>query len=325
MKTLISTAGVDRAERSRHWHQTIAETYFPLDLQFREPDRFDGELRGWQLGSVSLSRLRSAALSYKRLPHHLTRDETENYLITIPLRSEVRFAQCGRTLMSGPGTYFMERSHEPYEFQHANLADMWVLKIEARALARRVRAPDRFFGMRFSAESGAGGYFVDMLNHVPERFDAMTQEVRETVGQQLVDLLALSLQCDERVLNSQESSVRAGHLARIEAFVRANLRRRELDPDMIARHCRISVRYLHELFRDTNRTLGQWIRDMRLETARDELSAVTNCKSIAAISYDLGFSDQAQFSRSFKILFGCKPSEYRQWAHVAQKRNGRGE
>lgn len=319
MKTLISTKGVDRAERSRHWHETIAEIYFPLDLRFRDPENFDGELHDWRLGDVSLSRLRSAPLLYRREPRHLVRDDNEHYLITIPLEAEVRFAQCGRDVRSRPGSFFIERSHEPYEFQHAEAADMWVLKVEARALARRIRTPERFLGLSFSTGNGAGGYFIDMLHHIPERFDAMTEDVREAVGRQLVDLLALSLQADERVLGSRDSSVRAAHLARIEAFVRANLRRRELDPDLIARHCGISIRYLHQLFRDTNRTLGQWVRDMRLETAREELSAAANARSIAAICYDLGFGDQAQFCRLFKLRYGCAPGEYRQKAQAGMK------
>ena len=41
MKSIITTQGVTPASRSRHWHQAIAETYFPLDIQFAESDRFN--------------------------------------------------------------------------------------------------------------------------------------------------------------------------------------------------------------------------------------------------------------------------------------------
>jgi AraC-like DNA-binding protein len=166
--------------------------------------------------------------------------------------------------------------------------------------------------MQFDASQGVGGLFADLVHHIPERFDSMPKAALEAIGQQLIDLLALSIQSDDRTLTSGASTVRTAHLTRIENFVRANLHRLELDPEMIACECGISVRYLHELFRDTNQTLGQWIRDMRLEAAREDLRATRNPVSIAEICYRRGFTDQAHFSRIFKQQFGVSPRDYRQ-------------
>lgn len=47
MKTIITTRGVDVSGRSRHWHDAIGTAYFPLDLTFRQPERFDGEVTMW--------------------------------------------------------------------------------------------------------------------------------------------------------------------------------------------------------------------------------------------------------------------------------------
>lgn len=312
MQTVISTAGMDPASRSTYWHQAIAEAYFALNLQFGDAANFNGDLRSWTLGAVSLSRLRSGSLQYRRLPKHLARENEEQLLVTIPARAEVYFSQCGHDVRCSPGSYIIERSHEPYEFSHAEDADLWVLKIATKALAGRLRAPDRFCSMQFDADQGVGGLFADLVHHIPQRFDSMPAQAREAVGQQLVDLLALSIQSDDRTLTSGASTVRTAHLTRIENFVRANLHRLDLGPDTIARGCGISVRYLHELFRDTNQTLGQWIRDMRLEAAREDLCATRNPLSIAEICYRRGFADQAYFSRIFKQQFEMSPRDYRQ-------------
>ena len=81
-------------DRSRHWHDAIAATYFPLDLTFREPDRFSGEVTSWDLGNnVSLSRLTSEALRYQRLPHHFRAERDEHFLVTVP-------AQVGSVLLA---------------------------------------------------------------------------------------------------------------------------------------------------------------------------------------------------------------------------------
>jgi len=307
--------------RSRHWHEAIASAYFPLDLEFREPDRFTGELKIWQLGDVSLSRLTSEALRYQRLSHHYLNEQEEHFLITVPTKSEIFFSQCGKDVRCNPGGFIIERSHEPYEFSHAEAADLWVLKIEAKALAHQIRSPDRFCSMEFDATNGAGGLFSDMLHLVPRRFPTMSEESRSVLGRQLSDMLILSLKSDERTLTSGASTVRAAHLTRIESFVRKKLDRFDLDPEMVARGCEISTRYLHELMRDTNQTLGQWIREQRLEACRETLKDSNNRQTVAEIAYRWGFGDHAQFSRAFKAHFGLSPKEFRDRAgSTAQSR-----
>ncbi|MEI6454393.1 MAG: AraC family transcriptional regulator, partial [Actinomycetes bacterium] len=219
MKTTITTSETPAHDRSRHWHDAIATAYFPLDLQFKNPHHFAGDLSLWTLGDVSLSRLTSEALQYRRLPQHFKAEREEHFLVTVPAHSEVFFSQCGKDVRCNPGGFILERSHEPYEFSHAEAADLWVMKVEAKALGGRIRQPDRFCSLQFNATEGAGGLFTDMLHLIPNRFDAMSPETRATVGQQLIDLLVLALKADERTLTTGNSTVREAHLTRIEAFV----------------------------------------------------------------------------------------------------------
>lgn len=314
MKTTVTTRATRAPDRSRHWHQAIAGAYFPLDLKFRNPQSFSGDLSIWQFGEVSISRLTSDGLRYLRLPHHFQTTRKEEFLVTVPARSEVYFSQCGSEVRCAPGGFILERSHEPYEFSHAEPADLWVLKVEARALADRVRAPDRFCSLQFEAANGAGGLFTDMLHILPARFDTMSGEARATVGRQLVDLLVLAIKADDRTLTSGASTVRDAHLMRIEAFIRANLQDFRLDPEKIARACGISTRYLHALFTDTDRTAGSWIRDQRLAACRAALEDPANRQTAAEIAYRWGFSDQTQFSRVFKAHYGLPPGEFREKA-----------
>lgn len=316
MKTTITTANTAVHDRSHHWHEAIATAYFPLDLKFREPDRFSGDLTMWNLGGVSLSRLTSEALQYRRLPHHFRSEREEHFLVTVPARSEVFFSQCGKDVRCNTGGFILERSHEPYEFSHEEAADLWVMKVEAAELGNRIRQPDRFCSLQFNAAEGAGGLFADMLHLIPGRFDAMTPELRSTVGRQLVDLLVLALKEDERTLTTGNSTVRAAHLTRIESFVRKNLGDRSLDPETVARACNLSTRYLHELFRDTNQTLGSWVRDQRLSAAREALRDPGNNQTVAEVAYRWGFGDHAQFSRAFKSHYGVSPKDYREQAKL---------
>jgi AraC-like DNA-binding protein len=307
MKTTITTSTTDPSYRSRCWHEAIAATYFPLDLQFAEPDRFRGDLSIWQIGDFSLSHNISAGLMYRRSRHHLSAEREEQFLVTVPTRTEVVFAQGGKEIRCRPGGFFLERSHEPYEFSHTELAEMWVIKIDAKALGGRIRAPDRFCSVQLDAKNGAGGLFTDMLRLIPARFDAMSAEARSMVGRHRSISRALH-QSDEHAL-TRVSTVRSIEPAR--RLARCNLSRGDLDPDLIASACGISTRYLHELFRDTKQTIGQWIRDQRLDACHAQLRDPANRLTVTEIAYRFGFSDHAQFSRTFRGHFGMSPKELR--------------
>lgn len=314
MMTQISTSACPPRERSGYWHDAIASAYFPLELKFADADAFAGELSLWRLGDVSLSRHASQPLMYRRLANHLKAERDEHFLVTVPIRSEVFFSQCSKDMRCRPGGLILERSHEPYVFSHDEPADLWVMKVSAAALSGRIRQPDRFCSMQFDATRGGGGLFYDMLGILPRRVAEMSDEARAAVGRQLVELLVLALIGDERTLTAGSSVVRSAHLMRIEKFVRDRLGDDALDPDTIASACGISTRYLHELFRDTNQTLGSWIRDQRLEACRQALADPSRRQTVAEIAYQWGFSDQAQFSRAFKARFGAPPREYREQA-----------
>jgi len=316
MKTSITTNATRAPDRSRHWHDAIASAYFPLDLHFREADRFSGDLTTWQFGNVSISRLTCDALQYLRLPHHFRSVREEEFLVTVPVTTEVFFSQCGREVTCRPGGFFLERSSEPYHFSHNEAADMWVLKVEGDTLGGRMRAPDRFCTLQFGASNGAGGLFTDMLQLLPDRYDGLTQEARSAVGCQLIDLLVLAIKADDRVLASGNSTVRSAHLSRIEAYIRTNLQDCRLDPSRIARACGISTRYLHELFKDTGLTVRNWIREQRLAACWEALGNPNNVQSAAEIAYSWGFNDQAQFSRAFKAEFGLPPGQHRENARA---------
>lgn len=74
----------------------------------------------------------------------------------------------------------------------------------------------------------------------------------------------------------------------------------------LARRCAVSVRTLQRHFRKHyDLTLATWLRECRLNQARQQLAAAS---SIKALSYDLGYKHPSHFTREFKKQFGVPPS-----------------
>lgn len=306
---LHSTDRLPAAARAGHWNAVIADAYFPLDLTFRDAARFEGQLELGQVGDVSLSRLRTEPVQYERHRHHISGTTEEQYLITIPRQSPVDFRQLGREVRCDPGGFILERGDEPYRFSYSSANDLCVLKVAKPVLATRLRNPDRFCALVFNGREGIGSLFTTMAQQIQLQ-GASDPVSRSVLGRHLVELLALALDRSSDVEQGAGSSVREAHRRRAEAVILKDLSNPDLSPETIADAVGISKRYLHELFAEVNSTVSQFVREQRLRSARD-LMMMPNPVQMSDIAYRFGFSDQAQFSRLFKSMFGQTPSSFR--------------
>lgn len=311
MLASYSATQVMPAPRHQLWQDAVSKTYFPLDQRFGSGSKFSGSRGAWSLGLVSVSHNVSDGLVYRRHERQLVAESEESYLITVPELGEIRFEQDGRQVHCRPGSFLIERSHLPYEFSHRAPSALWVMKVPAAVLRARIARPERFASLQFDANRSVGAIFVDMLRLTGVRIDEVDEPVRALMGKQLVDLLAMAIEADERVLAGHSSSVRNAHLHRCEHFIRARLGDVRLSPQMVAEGCGISVRYLHQIFEAEDITVGAYIRNHRLLACKAMLRDPTCRKSISEIAYEWGFGDQAQFSRNYRARFDCTPSETR--------------
>lgn len=85
---------------------------------------------------------------------------------------------------------------------------------------------------------------------------------------------------------------------------------KELDLRSIAKTVGVHPVHLARTFRiHHNRTLGEYVRGLRVEAACRELSLTD--APIAQIALSVGYYDQSHFSKNFKKLMGVTPAQYR--------------
>ena len=79
-------------------------------------------------------------------------------------------------------------------------------------------------------------------------------------------------------------------------------------PDL-ARVCHVSLRTLQRHFRKHyNKTLSEWVRELRLDRAR---ALLTTAESVKYVAFELGYKQPSHFTRDFKDRFGVPPSTLR--------------
>ncbi|MFQ5583250.1 MAG: ATP-binding protein, partial [Calditrichia bacterium] len=100
-------------------------------------------------------------------------------------------------------------------------------------------------------------------------------------------------------------------LEKVLTAVTGNLGEEQFDVAALAQMVGMSVSQLNRKLRALiDQPAGKMLRSMRLQRAADLLKQ--NAGTVAEICYEVGFGDQANFTRAFKKQFGVAPGSYRQ-------------
>lgn len=159
---------------------------------------------------------------------------------------------------------------------------------------------------RMQAEHGEGGYLAG-----------------EVIRAHLLLLISLVCRRHEPVLRrlaegQAQRGSRRDALARVMRYVRENLSRR-LQLTDAARAAGLSANYLAHLIRkETGRTYVDLVTERRMEKAQ-ELLAHTSLR-VREIAVQVGFDDEAYFTRRFRQCCRLTPSAFRRRAAKARER-----
>lgn len=315
-KNLLSPSGLEIPATERmqtlgafDWKHTINETYFDLDVSFRQPNKFSGFLQHAKLLEIGVSHYHANTVHYNR-GRQSSGYIDDSILITFPMTGDVRFTQKGRQLTSQPGQFFIELSSLPYEFYHLQQVSLYVIKVPLALLTPQMGTIERQFARSLSIDEGAGRLLVFQIRQILEliqqyRLAALEVKILE---QQLLNLIVLTLSAPKEVMMSSSSSIQSVHLKRIEHYVYLHLENPALTPAMVAAACHISVRYLHKLFADLPYSFSEWVKELRLKQANHILKTKSYV-TIDEVAHRVGYGDQGYFSRIYKQHFDYTPRD----------------
>jgi AraC-like DNA-binding protein len=306
----------------RKFKNFVASNFFAADYETTaDTTRYPASLGGFQFGSVAVFKYQGQGFHRgNRRLHHIRADHVDDFLISLPIRGKNTLLQLGTQIDIEPGNFIITSTSKPFvksanSGHHQSGFQSYQVRVSGSMLRERVPRIDEYCHNRIMVVSGAGEIMASMLVLAMHEGHALTEAQSRSFGGMLVEAIVNAMRDAPELLMFQPESHQSSR-ARVreaaEHFIKANISNPTLDPVSIARHCKVSVRYLYAAFAECSQTPVSLIRESRLERCRAALqSPDLRNYSIFEIALRWGFNEQAHFSRVYKAKFGKTPRDDR--------------
>ncbi|MFI0407839.1 helix-turn-helix domain-containing protein [Actinomadura sp. 3N508] len=312
MSTLIRTADLPIGERFEFWRSSVTDMFVPLRAETTRPERFEGRMRGRELGALTVADVASTPAVVRRTGALIARSDPGHYKIGVQLNGYCLLTQDGREAALVPGDFTIYDTTRPYTLAFDDAYRQLVLMVPRRLLHLPEEAVAGLTATRISGRQGVGALLSPFLLQLAEQLDVLDDQGSVRLGDNIVDLLVTLLAERLDMTAPTPDSRRRALLLRVRAYIERHLDDPDLSPDDIAAAHFVSSRHLYNLFREEGTTVSAWIKERRLEHCRRDLRDPLQLhRPVSAIAARWGFVDAARFSRLFKAAYGASPREYR--------------
>jgi AraC-like DNA-binding protein/mannose-6-phosphate isomerase-like protein (cupin superfamily) len=237
-------------------------------------------------------------------------DGRNGYAVYLPLAGEHELTQFHRSVRCTTHSVTMITQAEPASQIKYGDNDTVYFFMPRSFVDQRVIGGENLCARAINASDGTERLAFETLKTLQRESASMSEDEFRTAARLTGELLLLAFRGTGDV-RSEASSVRAANLARVKRTIGTRL----ADPDVtladIAGECGLSLRYLHDLFREDGRTAWEYVRCERLQRARHLLENLP-ALPITDVSMSCGFSSPSQFATAFRRAYGISPRDTRQ-------------
>jgi AraC-like DNA-binding protein len=309
---VYSTDGIEPSRRMAYWNDRASECIVPLVSDVNDVDSFRGSIRQGAVGDVMLAEVYSEAQIVRHTGAHVARTRVPLFFVQLQVEGECIELQNGRETRLASGDFTLCDSSRKFETVFGGPNRMLLLGVPFRRLRQYVADPERLAAIPMRSATGLSGFFSSFLvDYWTEYQRGMESASDERCIAAVLDLLAAAY-ADVVPSPDYASSLVEAHTLRILKFVESHVKDCDLTVSKIAQACRITPRYVHQLFENRKETVSSYILRRRLELSQAALSSrESRGRSMTAIAFDHGFNSQTHFCRVFREKYGMTPREYR--------------
>lgn len=307
---VLSTHSVPLRESLAYWHDAVLATLVGMDI-LAEGGTYNATMRRDQLGDLQIITVDCDPGEVHRAPRFIARDDGEQVFVALQSTGVAQVEQDGRSTELRPGDVSFYETIRPFRTRYPQRFRMRVFAVPRRLLGQSEADLQRITARALRPTAGLAAVLSPFLTQLADTCDSYSDAIAHRLGSSAVNLLSAVAQ--EQVGKSAAAGPGADQvlLLRVQTFIRWHLSDPDLTPAVIARAHQISVRYLHRLFENEDTTVCRWIRELRFEECRRELTSPGPAGAgIGTVARRWGFTSATHFSRVFRSRYGMPPTEW---------------
>lgn len=303
----------DAAERYRE----ACAQLFDITLLCSESE-FRNRMEGYNLGGAVLARCAGVPQRFDRRYTHIVTDAADSAMAVLELSSGGwRGIYDGRRADGGEGSIRLVDMSRPFDMTTAAFETLY-LAMPRAALDGQVGQLD-FHGRVISEHTATGRILGAHMRAVWDSIETISVAEAALAGKAAAALLSAAILAHGEPAGSDARPVEKMLLAAARGFVITRLADPGLTPEAVRRHLGISRSLLYKVFEPAG-GVSAFIQARRLDQAFDDIIRDQNeHKTLAEISYGLGFRSDAHFSRVFRARFGVTPGRLRRLGPSARE------
>ena len=308
MDVVFTTDVIERAKRYAAWRDAICDFYVHVDVNATRPDDYRGFIREGHFGDVVLTDILLSEQRINRNDQHISRLDKDCYYLQLIHSGNINIVQSGETHFSNAARGAIFSATEPYELECMGEVRSFYLEIPRDKFALRFPHERIPVQAMINSTQGMGRIATEFCASLATEGGKLEHDARAHLGNQLMDLLAYTIQAGDDDMPMGEGTVQQARLRSIQQWIEDHIGDHNLSLEKIAGANGVSLRYLHLLFRQIEMSASEWIWNRRLQLCYDAI-AKGDGRSITSIAFDHGFNSSAHFSTMFRRKYGVSPRD----------------
>lgn len=312
MKELFSTHDVHPRDRFEYWHSVACQHLVQHDSKPECSWRFNAKMEGGNVGPVGLVLFENSPMKIARTPRQAAHASTDDLFVCRQVAGRLGLEQEARQVILEPGDITLLDPTLPYQGNFFSDSKMLVVKIPRRALHARLGKTREMVARPIkphAAENSLASAFLAMLPAYADRLNPVAGQI---TGDQIVDLIAVSLAKTMECERPRHSAGKRFVSLKVHAAIEARLMDPALDAQTIADSAGVSLRYANAALAASGMSIMRLVLAKRLTRCRQALEDASHAhRTVSDIAYGWGFSDMTNFGRRFREAYGMSPSECR--------------
>ncbi len=298
----------------------IWETVIRVEIEHQsDPTKIEARGRISDLGRLNLCSIRSNATTIERTAR-LAHDPVDSFVfVGLQLSGRSLVVQNGREAVLGPGDLAVYDTRRPYTLVNDHGIHQHFFRVPVAELELPGPVLEKVTAVRLDGRRPLARVTASHLRLLAESAHRLSGGDVEQVVEPSILLIRALLASQITELPEAREYLDRSLEVRIIDFVREHLGDHDLSAARIADEHHVSVRHLYRLLGACGISLGDWVRDQRLDACRRALADRADTRTITAIAHRWGFVDMTHFGRVFKEAYGDPPREWRKNARAGDR------